>query len=536
MKSTSDGVAMSRAELRVSSFAQSVAFDLVINGKLPDVDFVDVFAHGDPAAVSERRQAVFIDVKHNRLYAAIWHAGLDQEIILTSPVGSLPSDGRCSVLFSVSTILGAYSLFVDDEPVSEIIEEPGNIAGGPLVSADRYHLLRDPGLWIENFRAFPQYLRASQLPRLSDANASELVEDNSEPSFSCIDLERQINLSWSPHADMTFCCFAHNKRGVDVGFLPVTGARIKDSKLPLDHIAAERERIKDIINQGEKETVCHGCPRLQRDTWPSNRQNQLITLTVNSWTACNLRCEYCYTIDPTVPFRATPPYDLMTMFRDLVARRTLAPGAAVGWGGGDVTVLVGFEEASTFLTECGIAQLVNTNAITFSPAIAKGLASGLMDVQVSVDAGTRELYQAIKGRDHLGSVWANLERYHRISLGIEHSTTRMPYPVIVKYIIYHNNCDERELQEFMRRCRQHGMRYVIISAKQGELLPNGRNADLRLEPTPDDEERILRGTALLRHSASMSQVRTSLWTFSPAQERRIQSYEDELVGAEFPSS
>src|SRR5262249_19686377 len=89
MKSTSEGEATSLFKFPVSTFAQSVAFDLVINRKFSDIDFVDVFAHGNPAAVSERRQAVFIDVKHNRLYATIWHAGLDQEVILTSPVGSL---------------------------------------------------------------------------------------------------------------------------------------------------------------------------------------------------------------------------------------------------------------------------------------------------------------------------------------------------------------------------------------------------------------------------------------------------------------
>ena len=517
-----------------SHYAQTVAFDLVISGELPVSEFVPCFVHGRADVLPERRQAVFIDVERRALYAAIWHAGLQREVTLSSKAGLIDGPCRLSIVFAVSTILGAYSLFVDGSLAAEFVEQPGDVAGGLLVSTDFYEIVREPGLEIANLRCFGEYSTPALLDGASHEAGRELIAHGGDEShFSCIDLEKQVNLSWyGGKENLTFCCFTHNKRGLDVGFLPILGAEIKDSRLPLAKIAEERRRVKDIINKGEEESVCHGCPRLQKAVWPVNQENRFITITVNSWTACNLRCEYCFTIDTGTPFIAKPSYDLLTMFRDLSEQGKFEAGASVGWGGGDVTVLQGFEEASAFLTEAGVAQLVNTNAITFSPAIAGGLARGLMDVQVSVDAGTRELYEAIKGRDHLDAVWRNLTRYHKIAQDApRQGKTRLPYPIVAKYIIYHNNCEDSEILEFVRRCRQHGMRFLTISAKQGELLPNGRNGHLSLRPDDpaDSEERILRGVALMRREAMSSQIGTTLWTFSPAQERLIERYEYDIA-------
>jgi pyruvate-formate lyase-activating enzyme len=498
-----------------SRHAQTVSFDLTVSKELPAIDWVPVFVHGRSDYVGARRQAVFIDVRRRALYATVWHSGLRREVILCTKDNVLSEAGPIHVLFSVSTILGIYSLFVDGQLAAQIVEPPGEVSGGNLVEMDCYELLNEPGLSIANLSAYGEYVTPGV---------------RRPEHFSCLDLEKQVNLSWSGGKEnLTFCCFMHNRRGVDVGFLPILGVEIEGSKLPLGRIAAERQRIKDVINHGEEETACHGCPRLQHAVWPENPENKLITVTVNSWTACNLRCEYCFTIDAGTPFIAKPSYNLLEMFRNLAEEGKFEAGASVTWGGGDVTVLVGFEEASAFLTETGISQLVNTNAITFSPAIAAGLARGLMDVQVSIDAGTRALYDAVKGRDHLDAVWRNVERYHKISMEVkERGATRLPYPIVAKYIIYHNNCEPAELLEFMRRCRLHGMRFIVISAKQGELMPNGRNGHLSLQPDAGAEERILRGVALLRSEAAKSQIRSALYTFSPAQERLIDQYEHEI--------
>jgi pyruvate-formate lyase-activating enzyme len=507
-------------DLPHSRNAQTVSFDLEIETDLPPVEWIPVFIHGRADSTVARRQAVFIDVKRQALYATIWHPRLGREIILPSKEGSLSDKRTYRVCFAVSTILGAYSLFLDGELAAQVIESPGDVAGGSLIGAGSYELLNAPGLSISNLETFGEYVA----PGVERAQR-----------FSCTDLETQVNLDWFGGGEkMTFCGFMHHKDGRDLGFLPITGVEIEDSRLPLEAIGAERNKIKALINRGEKETVCHGCPRLVFAPWQENIDNKLRTITVNSWTACNLRCEYCFTIDKGTPFIARATYDLLAMFRDLHENGKFDRGASVNWGGGDVTVLVGFEEASSFLTDIGVGQLVNTNAITYSRAIAAGLERGLMGVQVSIDAGSRSLYEAIKGRDHLETVWKNIDRYHRIAKDVKvQGPIRLPYPVVVKYIIYHNNCQPEEILEFTRRCRQHGMRFLTVSAKQGELFPNGRNGHLAMRPDAGAEERILRGVALMRDDATKSQIRTALYTFSPAQERLINQYQSEIAEVAF---
>jgi sulfatase maturation enzyme AslB (radical SAM superfamily) len=127
--------------------------------------------------------------------------------------------------------------------------------------------------------------------------------------------------------------------------------------------------------------------------------------------------------------------------------------------------------------EHGIHQHVNTNAVLFSEEIENGLKRKAMVVQVSVDAGTRETYKKIKGRDAFETVWNNISKYSRAG------------DVIGKYIIYDNNASAEDVRGFIDLCRINSVASVILSPEQQR-----NNAGAYSDET-------LRNVALMIHEA-----------------------------------
>src|SRR4030095_14757520 len=76
----------------------------------------------------------------------------------------------------------------------------------------------------------------------------------------------------------------------------------------------------------------------------------------------------------------------------------------------------------------------------------------------SVDAGTRESYKEVKGRDSFEKVWENVTRYARTG-----------GDMTVKYILRSNNSDERNVREFGQKLAESGARKLVITPDQWEI-------------------------------------------------------------------
>lgn len=270
---------------------------------------------------------------------------------------------------------------------------------------------------------------------------------------SCWWIEDHVELSAAD--SMHYCCYNYRgEDGTNKGHVKI--ADLSGATFPLEALGADRQRIRQAIREG-RETVCLKCPHLTTKAWPARRY-PLRTMTINSWTECNLRCEYCFTLKIEKHHKVA--YDLFGIMFDILRRGLLDPAGMVVWGGGDVSALHDFEAVSRMLSHYGVAQQIKTSGIKYSQATEAVLRSGRGFVEISLDSGTRETFQAVKGRDVFDTVVANIRKYAKVG------------SLALKYIILEKNHGRADLEGFLALCRETGVPNVTVTPEWDDLFDN----------------------------------------------------------------
>jgi molybdenum cofactor biosynthesis enzyme MoaA len=178
---------------------------------------------------------------------------------------------------------------------------------------------------------------------------------------------------------------------------------------PLEEVLDARRRILAQLQEADGYPSCRGCVKLVKRK-PRKQKYFFEHIVLAHDTRCNLRCRYCYTTEPGFMRFARPP-NLFPVIKDLYERKLMAPNCQIGWSGGEPTMLAEFDELSSYLARIGARQTVDTNAVLLSLAAMHWIPKSLYRMYISVDAGTRDTYQLLKGADAFEQVWANMERY-----------------------------------------------------------------------------------------------------------------------------
>ncbi|WDP89730.1 MAG: radical SAM protein [Desulfobacter sp.] len=225
--------------------------------------------------------------------------------------------------------------------------------------------------------------------------------------------------------------------------------------LDMDDILERRSLLRQ-LNQTKDIHSCAGCGNLVKQEW-HNPSAPFSIITVNASSICNLACSYCHTSNQSVKPEPTG-YDIPELFTYMADSGLMAGDATVVWGGGEPTITQGFDSALSLLREKGINQVVCTNGVKFSNPLARELAlTDRISLIVSVDAGNRETYCRIKGKDRFKEVWDHIGRYAAVG------------KVCVKYILYSQNNDEENILRFLNLCRTRGIHKVMLSTENKEL-------------------------------------------------------------------
>ena len=126
--------------------------------------------------------------------------------------------------------------------------------------------------------------------------------------------------------------------------------------------------------------------------------------------------------------------------------------------GGEPTLYRQFEEALNYFLNFGTKQIyVFSNIINYSEAIEKGIKDGVIILTVSIDAGTKDIHQIIKGVNSYDDVYNNLTRYN--------SYKKFPNQVISKYVIVPGyNDDANEISLWIDKSKQIGINKLILNA------------------------------------------------------------------------
>jgi molybdenum cofactor biosynthesis enzyme MoaA len=269
---------------------------------------------------------------------------------------------------------------------------------------------------------------------------------------SCEWIESRVVLE---QKHLKFCCIGHSGHK---GYVPI--CEYDGGEIPADKILAARAKLIE-ENNGDGDTLCKGCHFLQKKDWHKERKTTALldTVYVSSFSICNLHCRYCFVyLNEFTEVSHVAGYPLLPVFEDLVNKGHLAPDGKIEWGGGEPTIVKGFAEIMRMLMRTGHTQQIHTSSVKFSPELAEALRLGKVQAVTSVDAGTRETYKEVKGRDRFDVVWENVEKYARTGGNMS-----------AKYILRENNSDEKNIREFIARCQGAGIKNLVLTPDFREI-------------------------------------------------------------------
>lgn len=142
-----------------------------------------------------------------------------------------------------------------------------------------------------------------------------------------------------------------------------------------------------------------------------------IYILIEPTSICNLRCPMCFQADKTFikkDFMGMMPWEL---FVNIVDQAKANGCKAITLASrGEPTLHKQFCEMLRYISDAGIMDLkINTNATRLSDDICHGiLSSGVNELVFSVDAATKDTYEAIRVKGDFEAVVNNIKRFNEI--------------------------------------------------------------------------------------------------------------------------
>ncbi len=215
-----------------------------------------------------------------------------------------------------------------------------------------------------------------------------------------------------------------------------------------------RNNYRKIQHSGKTIPECKGCVFLKEQEW--EQLDEVHNIIFDHFTHCNCKCTYCYTEDDKKMYNELKTYNVLPLIKEMLDKKILKPGGAIGFGGGEPTMLEEFDELIDLLLERGFINIrVPSSGIKYSKIIEKGVASGQLTVVVSVDSGISETYKKIKQIDAFDTVCKNLIQYSKAQSEIGN--------VISKYILIPGTNDTiEEIDAWLNFNRQNNILSIVI--------------------------------------------------------------------------
>lgn len=234
------------------------------------------------------------------------------------------------------------------------------------------------------------------------------------------------------------------------------------NQLSYKDILEAKSRLVMGINSGAHD-CCTGCPFLEFRDWKPLEESKLKYISIENHSICNMRCSYC---SSDYWGGAKPNYSLRQLIDSLNANGQLNEVDMVVWGGGEPTLGPEFDRSFSLLADvCKKAtQRVITNSSRYSDEVALAVAEKKAQIITSIDAGTHETFQKIRGSRLMPDVISNLRRYSQAG----HRR------ITAKYILDERNYHDDEIQSFVELMCINGLTEVnfqISADFKGREMP-----------------------------------------------------------------
>ena len=238
----------------------------------------------------------------------------------------------------------------------------------------------------------------------------------------------------------------------------------------LSDIIKKRDKLIKMLENGDLPEECVGCFDLQeykekrsfiqRHFSKPPKSNLII---VKHFKQCDCACTYCceqYLSKRRIVLKPKKSdyYDLLPIIKelykkDLIDKETLD----VHFQGGNVCVLEEFDDLVNIFMSNGVKRVeIATNGIKYLPQIERICKDTFIDVNISIDAGTRETYKKIKTVDKFDDLVENLKKY-----------AKLPILLRLKYILVRGvNDTEEELTAYINLMKEVGINNAELMIDQ----------------------------------------------------------------------
>lgn len=237
-----------------------------------------------------------------------------------------------------------------------------------------------------------------------------------------------------------------------------------------------KNEYRNIQKSGNTVEGCRGCVFLEEHDWLQD--DYIDNIVFDHFTKCNCACKYCYTDEDKKRYNKLKTYNIYPIVKDMFDKKIIRRGGAIGFGGGEPTILPEFDKLIDLLLKNRFYDMrVPSSGIKYSNVIAKGISTGRLSVVVSIDSSSRETYKKIKQTDAYDKVCKNLIKYSKAQ--------RYTYNVISKYIIIPDyNDNKEEIDNWMKFNKDNNIQIIVIDIenswlnKYREIEPDKRIVDL----------------------------------------------------------
>ncbi len=264
---------------------------------------------------------------------------------------------------------------------------------------------------------------------------------------------------------LTFCSLARPPE--DGGGEPVYRSDYNGEKIDWEDFFEYRNHLRKIIKENGSIPECKDCMFLREQNWGGEKKLSYILLT--NWIECNSDCIYCPMPDP----KRNKKYNIVPIIKDIIKNNIMSEDGTIEYAGGEPTMYKYFDESLNLLINNNFKRIViNTNAIKFSPKILKGIKNGLIEMVVSMDAGTQEIHEKVKRVKSFQKIWDNLSKY--ASVQDKNSKNKLR----TKFIIVPGlNDDKNEISLWLEKTKSININSVALNVDLNWIFNNSNNIE-----------------------------------------------------------
>ena len=267
---------------------------------------------------------------------------------------------------------------------------------------------------------------------------------------SCRLLEHGIYFYLDPgtqHLVVGHCCNTDNLDFKDRLYLYFD---LKNETLDWKYIFEEKNKLRENAKKGIYPSQCEGCFELQERNWDD--ENYINHLTAGHIMKCNSRCVYCPTGRIPEWHNREQEIDIKPIINELLDKKLLKFNGSLRFVGGEPTLMKEFDWLVDLFSRNNVPEIyVPTSGIRLSKSLCNALEKvDSAAIVTSIDSGTKETFEKIKGTKFYNIVLRNMKTY------LNHSKEKNF--VISKFILFTNyNDSSKEVEEWLYTCKKLGL-------------------------------------------------------------------------------